>query len=63
VSDIFSVMPDYSDGVGPQEMMQLMLSDNTDSGDGARQCCISRLGESIGEGPECNLSVTLVENI
>jgi hypothetical protein len=29
-------MPDYSDGVWPREMMQLMLSDDTDSGDGAR---------------------------
>jgi hypothetical protein len=27
------------------------------------QCCISCLGESIGEGPECNLSVTTAENI
>jgi hypothetical protein len=27
------------------------------------QCCISRLGESIGEGLECNFSVTSAENI
>jgi hypothetical protein len=26
-------MPDYSDGVWPREMMQLMLSDDNDSGD------------------------------
>jgi hypothetical protein len=28
-----------------------------------RQCYKSRLGESIDEGPECNLSVTSTENI
>jgi hypothetical protein len=33
LSDLFSIMPDYSDGVWPREMMQLMLSDDTDSGD------------------------------
>jgi hypothetical protein len=27
------------------------------------QCCISCLGESIGEGMECNLSATSAENI
>jgi hypothetical protein len=35
-SDLFSIMFDYSDGVWFQEMMQLMLSDDTDSDDGAR---------------------------
>ena len=35
VSDLFSIMPDYSDGVWFQEIMQLMLSDDTDSDDGA----------------------------
>jgi hypothetical protein len=34
VSDLFSIMPDYSDGVWLREMMQLMLSD--DSVNGAR---------------------------
>jgi hypothetical protein len=34
VSDLFSIMPDYSDGVWLLEMMQLMLSDDSD--DGAR---------------------------
>jgi hypothetical protein len=33
VSDLFNIMPDYSDGVWLQEMMHLMLSD--DSNDGA----------------------------
>jgi hypothetical protein len=33
VSDLFSIMPDYSNGVWLQEMMQLMLSDDTDSDD------------------------------
>jgi hypothetical protein len=36
VSDLFNIMLDYSDGVWPREMMQLMLSDDTDSDDGAR---------------------------
>ena len=36
VSDLFSIMPDYSNGVWLQEMMQLMLSNDTDSDDGAR---------------------------
>jgi hypothetical protein len=36
VSDLFNIMPDYSDGVWLREMMQLMLSDDTDSDDGAR---------------------------
>jgi hypothetical protein len=35
VTDLFSIMPDYSDGVWFQEIMQLMLSDDTDSDDGA----------------------------
>ena len=34
VSDLFNIMPDYSDEVWLQEMMQLMLSDDTDSDDG-----------------------------
>ena len=37
VSDLFSIMPDYSDGVWLQEMMQLMLSDDTNSGDVAHE--------------------------
>jgi hypothetical protein len=37
VSDLFSIMPDYSDGVWLREMMQLMLSDDTDSDDVARE--------------------------
>jgi hypothetical protein len=36
VSDLFNIIPDYSDGVWLREMMQLMLSDDTDSDDGAR---------------------------
>ena len=36
VSDLFNIMPDYSDGVWLREMMQLMLSDDTNSDDGAR---------------------------
>jgi hypothetical protein len=35
VSDLFNIMPDYLDGVWLREMMQLMLSDDTDSDDGA----------------------------
>jgi hypothetical protein len=35
VSDLFSIMHDYSDGVWLREMMQLMQSDDTDSDDGA----------------------------
>jgi hypothetical protein len=27
------------------------------------QCCICRLGESVGEGLECNFSATSAENI
>ena len=36
VSELFSIMLDYSDGVWLREMMQLMLSDDIDSDDGAR---------------------------
>jgi hypothetical protein len=36
VSDFFSIMPDYSDG-WLRGMMQLMLSDDTDSDDFARE--------------------------
>jgi hypothetical protein len=36
VSEVFSIMPDCSDGVWLREMMQLMLSDDIDSDDGAR---------------------------
>jgi hypothetical protein len=36
VSDLFNIMSDYSDGVWFWEMMQLILSDDTDSDDGAR---------------------------
>jgi hypothetical protein len=32
VSDLFNIMPDYSDGVWLREMMQLMLSDDSDNG-------------------------------
>jgi hypothetical protein len=32
VIDLFSIMPDYSDGVWIREMMQLMLSDDSDDG-------------------------------
>ena len=35
--DLFSMMYDYSDGVWLREMMQLMLSDDTDSDDVARE--------------------------
>ena len=34
VINLFNIMSDYSDGVWFQEMMQLMLSDDTDSDDG-----------------------------
>ena len=37
VSYLFSIMLDYSDGVCLQEMMQLMLSNDTDSDDVARE--------------------------
>jgi hypothetical protein len=37
VSDLFNIMPDYSDGVWLREMMQLMLSDDIDSDDVARE--------------------------
>jgi hypothetical protein len=49
--DLFNIMPDYSDGVWPREMMQTMmyvdarmLSDDTDSDDDARDliCVIMR---------------------
>ena len=36
VSDLFNIMHDYSDGVWLRDMMQLMLSDDIDSDDGAR---------------------------
>jgi hypothetical protein len=36
VSDLFSIMSDYSDGVWFREMMQLMLSYDIDSDDGTR---------------------------
>jgi hypothetical protein len=35
VSDLFSIILVYLDGVWLREMMQLMLSDDTDSDDGA----------------------------
>jgi hypothetical protein len=35
VSDLFSIMLDYSNGVWLQEMMQLMLSDDIDNDEGA----------------------------
>jgi len=34
VSDLFNIRSDYLDGVWFREMMQLMLSDDTDSDDG-----------------------------
>jgi hypothetical protein len=37
VSDLFNIMLDYLGGVWLQEMMQLRLSDDTDSGDVARE--------------------------
>jgi hypothetical protein len=36
VSDLLSIMSNYSDGVWFREMMQLMLSYDTDNDDGAR---------------------------
>ena len=36
VSDLSNIMSNYSDGVWFREMMQLMLSDDTYSDDGAR---------------------------
>jgi hypothetical protein len=36
VSDLSNIMSNYSDGVWFREIMQLMLSDDTDSDDGAR---------------------------
>jgi hypothetical protein len=36
VSDLFNIMLDYSYGVWLREMMQLMLSDDIYSDDGAR---------------------------
>ena len=36
MSDLFNIMPDYLDGVWLRETMQLMLSNDTDSDDGAR---------------------------
>jgi len=35
VSDLFNIMPDYPDGVWLREMIQLMLSNDIDSYDGA----------------------------
>jgi hypothetical protein len=35
VSDLFNIMLDYLDGVWLREMMQLMLSNDIDSDDGA----------------------------
>jgi hypothetical protein len=35
VSDLFNIMPDYPYGVWLQEMMQLMLSNDINSDDGA----------------------------
>jgi hypothetical protein len=37
VSNLFNIMLDYSDGVWLREMMQLMLSDDIDSDDVARE--------------------------
>jgi hypothetical protein len=37
VIDLFSIMPDYPDGVWLREMMQLMLSNDTDSDNGAHE--------------------------
>jgi hypothetical protein len=36
VSDLLSIISDYSDGVWSREMMQLMLSNDTDRDDGVR---------------------------
>jgi hypothetical protein len=35
VSELFSIMFDYSDGVWFRKMMHLMLSDDTDNDDGS----------------------------
>ena len=40
VSDLSSIMSDYSDGVWFREMMQLVLLDDTDSDDGAQDIII-----------------------
>jgi hypothetical protein len=42
VSDLFNIMLDYSDGVWIQEMMQLMLPDDTNNDDDAigRMVCL-----------------------
>jgi hypothetical protein len=37
VIDLFNIMPDYSGGVWLRKMMQLTLSDDTDSGDVSRE--------------------------
>jgi hypothetical protein len=37
VSDLFNIMHDYSDGAWLREMMQLMLSDDTDSEDATHE--------------------------
>ena len=37
VSDLFNIMSDYSDVVWLREIMQLMLSNDIDSGDIARE--------------------------
>jgi hypothetical protein len=36
VSNLFNIMHDYSDGVWLRDMMQLMLSNDTNSNDDAR---------------------------
>jgi hypothetical protein len=43
VSDLFNIMPDYSDGLWLREMMQLMLLDDIDSDDGARDLIVRYL--------------------
>ena len=43
VSDLFNIMLDYSNGVWLREMMQLMLSDDTDNDDGACYLIMRRL--------------------
>jgi hypothetical protein len=35
LSDLFNIIPNYLDGVWIREMMQLMLSNDTNSDDGA----------------------------
>lgn len=46
-----------------KKLIEQNLNFNSNYPQNLKQCCKSRLGESIGEGPECNFSVTSAENI